>query len=136
MKNRYKILMLLVVTLALSGCTTNNEVELANKAELLERNFKEFSYDEKDAYISSDNTYVAVLENVKITEVFLTEGNESLISDDTGIYISNGSSFKLYSDKCMINEKEFEIKATECENEKFGNNLNKYVKDTMPEIIK
>ena len=136
MKNRYKILMLLVVTLALSGCTTNNEVELANKAELLERNFKEFNYDDKEAYISPDSNYVTIIKDNKIVEAFLTETNATLYNDDTGIYISNGANSKVYKDKCFISEKEFEIESKECNGSSFGNNVNKYLKDNMPEIIK
>ena len=136
MKNVYKILMLLIVTLTLSGCTSNREVVLASKEELLERNFKEFNYDEKEAYISPDSSYVTIIKDNKIVEAFLTETNATLYNDDTGIYISNGANSKVYNDKCFISEKEFAIESKECKDSSFGNNVNKYLKDNMPEIIK
>ena len=120
----------------LSGCTTTKEVELATKDQLIEKKFKEFNYDKKEAYISPDSSYVAVVKDDKIVEAFLTENNIIMHNDETGIYISNGANYKGYNDKCLIDDKEFKINSKECKDSTFGNDLNEYLKLNMPDLLK
>ena len=136
MRYTYKILLLLVITLTLSGCNASSEVVLANKVELLERDFKEFKYEDKDAYISPESDYVTIMKDDEIDQVFFTESNVTLFNDESGIYISNDVNLKLYKDKCYVDDNEYEIKSKECKKSNLGNNLSKYLKKNMPDVIK
>ena len=136
MKNGYKLIIVLIAVFTLSGCTATKDVELVTKDQLIEKKFKEFNYDEKEAYISPDSSYVAVVKDDKIVEAFLTENNVTMHNDESGIYISNGANYKAYNDKCFIDDKEFKISSKECEDSTFGNDLKEYLESNMPDLLK
>ncbi|KAI0985765.1 hypothetical protein GJ496_006356 [Pomphorhynchus laevis] len=134
--NNNTILSTGLAAFTLSGCTSMKEVDLVSKEQLIEKQFETINYDEKEAYISPDNSYVAVIEEDKIVEAFLTGKNVTMHNDESGIYVSNGGNFKLYSDKCFVDENELEIGSEECKNSEMGNNLNEFLKANMPDLLK